>query len=205
MSDDKPALIVMRCDACGEEITEWGGSNPVERHGVGDCPRGGGEIVARAHNACGVAGCKGADRGVVLHGNVFAQHMDWHRQQWEKDDATIAALPMEHATPAAPRTVDVWCDRAVKVEPGEVQLVTLASPVDGARCVAVLAYPPLPALVVGCDPVGAVPLAAYVGPGGGAVVPLEGLAPADCYEVEAHNDGDADLTLRLGARWELPE
>jgi hypothetical protein len=102
-------------------------------------------------------------------------------------------------------TVDVWCDQAIKLIAGECKLVTLVSPLDGARCVAVLAYPPLPALVVGCEPVGAAPLAAYVGAGGGAVVPLEGLAPADCYEVEAHNFGGTPLTLRLGARWELPD
>ena len=207
MSDTDP---IIRCNACGSEVPHLGvgathhGSMAIGG-GDGFCSRGAGVMVLVLPNACAVEGCGAARHGKSLpSGQHFAEHMDWHRQQWEKEEATAAALPMEPSTAAPARTVDVWCNESVKVAPGSVQVVSLPSPVDGARCVAVLAYPPLAPLVVGCEPMGAVPLAAYVDAGGGAVVPVEGAAPADCYEVEAHNDGPADLTLRLGARWELP-
>ena len=196
---------VVRCDACGAVVHD-------EQEAIGDglrhrgCPREPrGHVLMVPINVCAVDGCGAARHGQPLpSGQHFAEHMDWHRQQWAKEETAVAALPMEAPTPPVLRTVDVWCNESVTVSPGCVQVVSLASPVDGARCVAVLAYPPLAALVVGCEPMGAVPLAAYVDAGGGAVVPVEGVSPADCYEVEAHNEGACELTLRLGARWELP-
>ena len=78
-----------------------------------------------------------------------AAHMGWHQEQWDKEAS--AAAPAAAFLDAVPRrTVDVWCNKIIRVEAGSVLPVRMISPASGARCVAVLAYPPLDLLAVEC-------------------------------------------------------
>lgn len=181
---------VMRCDACGYDVT------PDDGH---ICDRGGGRIVETHPRACAVAGCRVARRGNLLPSlSHHAGHMQWHIDRWEKQPPPpTAAAP---AAAAAPQTVDRWTSCRHLVPAGRHYSVLLVAEPD-AVCVAILFQGEgMSCLVAECGAVGEAPLGAYIAADmpGIAVVPSAG-APA----VSVQNDGDRDEMIRVGTRWEL--
>lgn len=199
---------VTRCDACGYTV------EPEDGH---ICDRTGGRLVECHPFACAVKDCRVARRGTLLPSlSHHAQHLNWHLSEWEKEakeKKASSALALAVASAVGPRaaaaapTVDRWAAAGSLAVPGNGGgFAQLKAPAPNAVCVALLfSGADLTHLVGDCWQVGQAPLSAYVSRATPllAVVPVDGMDPGLGGDVTVSNEGDANVRVRIGARWEL--